>query len=59
MAQLSFFLNKDEKSDLISYALQNGYKLVPDKHYDENAYLVIDTIEKYLEFSENNPMFFY
>lgn len=58
MAQLDFFLCKDEKLELIEFCLENGCSLVPDFKYGTNIYTTLTSAAEYLDYYNKSLLFF-
>lgn len=58
MAQIDFFLCEEERLDLIKFAFQQRYRIVPDKHYGSGEYKVAETLEDYSSFAKDSALLF-
>ena len=58
MAQLDFYLDKEDKIDLMSLVFSEGGYIIPDLNYSEPAYQLIKDIEGYKSFVDDNILFF-
>jgi hypothetical protein len=58
MPQIDFFLNEDERIQLIQYAFKIGCKVIPDLHYHNDEFETAIDLESYLKFCSDSPFLF-
>ncbi|HTF21331.1 MAG TPA: hypothetical protein VK658_24810 [Chryseolinea sp.] len=58
MPELSFYLDTEDKINLVSFVFaQNGY-LIPALQYSEPKHSIVDSTDKYLSFVDQSVLFF-
>lgn len=58
MPQIDFYLNIEEKCNLIELILENNGILIPELNYDSPEYHIIHDINEYNDFTMENSLFF-
>ena len=58
MPQIDFYLNIEEKHNLVKFIIGNNGFLIPSLHYDEPNYDIIKDIIDYKYFASENSLFF-
>lgn len=58
MAQVDFFLCKEEKMNFAELLFKFGFWMIPDLHYRDNSYITISTLKEYESYASNNFLLF-
>jgi hypothetical protein len=58
MAQLDFFLCREERIELANLILGMGLEMIPDLEYELSNYVSLDSIDKYVEYVDKNELIF-
>lgn len=59
MADFNFYINDNERAELISFIISMGGKIIPDLRYPTNDYLICFSTDDYLKVLENGDCKFF
>lgn len=59
MPEFNFYINDNERVELISYILSLGTKIVPDELYSTEEYKILQTVEDYFDYMRKGECKFF
>jgi hypothetical protein len=59
MAQFKFYINDEERKDLINYILSKGTKIIPDLLYSASEYKTVKNTDDFFNYLENEQVGFF